>query len=115
MYTDFAEHHGPDQVIYYQYKADRAGRTLGGIDEQVAKAEKAVIGLVGVEHRTVRREAGVAHQDLDVGAGARGLPPVLLAGDIQATGTTCSPWRSCTCANDADCARPRTPSSLLAR
>ena len=29
-----------DQVIYYQYKADRARRTLRGIDEQVAKAEK---------------------------------------------------------------------------
>ncbi len=31
-----------DQVIYYQYKADRARRTLRGIDEQVAGAEKAV-------------------------------------------------------------------------
>ena len=27
-----------DQVIYYQYRADRARRTLHGIDEQVAKA-----------------------------------------------------------------------------
>jgi hypothetical protein len=27
-----------DQVIYYQYKVDRARRTLRGIDEQVAKA-----------------------------------------------------------------------------
>ena len=33
-----------DQVIYYQYRADRARRTLRGIDEQVAKAEKAVDG-----------------------------------------------------------------------
>ena len=33
-----------DQVIYYQYKADRARRTLRGIDEQVAKAEQAVAG-----------------------------------------------------------------------
>jgi hypothetical protein len=33
-----------DQVIYYQYKADRARRTLRGIDEQVAKAEKAIAG-----------------------------------------------------------------------
>jgi hypothetical protein len=33
-----------DQVIYYQYKADRAHRTLRGIDEQVAKAEQAVAG-----------------------------------------------------------------------
>jgi hypothetical protein len=28
-----------DQVIYYTYKADRARRTLHGIDEQVTKAE----------------------------------------------------------------------------
>lgn len=27
----------PDRVIYYQYRADRARRTLRGIDEQVAK------------------------------------------------------------------------------
>ncbi len=33
-----------DHVFYYQYKADRARRTLRGIDEQVAKAEKAVAG-----------------------------------------------------------------------
>jgi transposase len=33
-----------DQVIYYQYAADRARRTLHGIDEQVTKAEKVVAG-----------------------------------------------------------------------
>ncbi|MGH3928333.1 MAG: IS1634 family transposase, partial [Pseudonocardiaceae bacterium] len=38
-----------DQVIYYQYKADRARRSLRGIDEQVAKAEKAVAGKVPVK------------------------------------------------------------------
>ena len=38
-----------DQVVYYQYKADRARRTLRGIDEQVAKAEKAVAGKVPVK------------------------------------------------------------------
>jgi hypothetical protein len=38
-----------DQVIYYQYKADRARRTLRGIDEQVTKAEKAVAGKVPVK------------------------------------------------------------------
>jgi Transposase DDE domain len=34
----------PDRVIYYQYRHDRARRTLRGIDEQVAKAERAVDG-----------------------------------------------------------------------
>jgi hypothetical protein len=38
-----------DQVIYYQYKADRARRTLRGIDEQVGKAEKAVAGKTPVK------------------------------------------------------------------
>ena len=38
-----------DQVIYYQYKAERARRTLHGIDEQVAKAAKAVAGLAPVK------------------------------------------------------------------
>jgi hypothetical protein len=35
---------GRDQVIYYQYRHDRARRTLCGIDEQVTKAEQAVAG-----------------------------------------------------------------------
>ena len=30
--------------MYYQFRHDRARRTLRGIDEQVAKAEKAVNG-----------------------------------------------------------------------
>src|SRR5215467_4166005 len=38
-----------DQWIYYQYRADRARRALRGIDEQVAKAAKAVAGLAPVK------------------------------------------------------------------
>jgi transposase len=38
-----------DQVIYYQYRTDRARRTLRGIDEQVGKAERAVAGKVPVK------------------------------------------------------------------
>jgi Transposase DDE domain len=38
-----------DHVFYYQYRADRARRTLRGIDEQVAKAEAAVAGKVPVK------------------------------------------------------------------
>ena len=37
-----------DQVIYYQYRAERARRTLHGIDEQVGKAEKAVVGKTAI-------------------------------------------------------------------
>jgi Transposase DDE domain len=47
-----------DQVIYYQYRADRARRTLRGIDEQVAKAEKAVAGQVAVKRNRFVRLAG---------------------------------------------------------
>ena len=36
-------------MIYYQYRHDRARRTLRGIDEQVGKAEKAVAGKVSVK------------------------------------------------------------------
>lgn len=36
-------------MIYYQYRADRARRTLRGIDEQVAKAERAVCGQAPVK------------------------------------------------------------------
>lgn len=37
------------QVTYYQYGADRARRSLRGIDEQVSKAEKAVAGKTPVK------------------------------------------------------------------
>jgi hypothetical protein len=49
-----------DQVIYYQYKADRARRTLRGIDEQVAKAEKAVAGKIPVKRNRFIRLDGAA-------------------------------------------------------
>ena len=39
----------PDRIIYYQFRHDRARRTLRGIDEQVAKAEKAVNGHAPVK------------------------------------------------------------------
>ena len=47
-----------DQVIYYQYKAGRARRTLRGIDEQVRKAEQAVAGKTPVKRNRFIRLAG---------------------------------------------------------
>jgi hypothetical protein len=38
-----------DQVIYYQFRHDRARRTLRGIDQQVTKAERAVAGQAPVK------------------------------------------------------------------
>ena len=36
-------------IIFYQYRADRARRTLKGIDQQIAKAEKAVAGQAAIK------------------------------------------------------------------
>ena len=38
-----------DKKFHYQYRADRARRTLRGIDEQVAKAEQAVAGKASIK------------------------------------------------------------------
>jgi hypothetical protein len=38
-----------DKTVFYVYRADRARRTLRGIDEQVAKAEAAVAGKASVK------------------------------------------------------------------
>ncbi len=38
-----------DHVVYYQYSADRARRSVRGINEQVAKAENAVAGKAPVK------------------------------------------------------------------
>src|SRR4051795_4141559 len=39
----------PDRLVHYQYRHDRARRTLRGIDEQVAKAQRAVEGHAAVK------------------------------------------------------------------
>jgi Transposase DDE domain len=63
-----------DQVIYYQYKADRARRTLRGIDEQIAKAEKAVAGEVPVKrNRFVQLTDTTKTVNRDLEAKARAL------------------------------------------
>jgi hypothetical protein len=63
-----------DQVIYYQYKADRARRTLRGIDEQVGKAEKAVTGKSAVKrNRFVQLSGGTRSVNRTLEAKARAL------------------------------------------
>src|SRR5689334_11755519 len=63
-----------DQVIYYQYKADRARRTLRGIDEQVAKAARAVAGLAPVKrNRFIALDGAVKSVNRDLKAKARTL------------------------------------------
>jgi hypothetical protein len=53
-----AAHGRRDKVISCQYRADRGRRTLRGIDEQVAKAEKAVAGIVPVKRNRLINLAG---------------------------------------------------------
>jgi hypothetical protein len=63
-----------DKVIYYQYRHDRARRTLRGIDEQVAKAEKAVAGQAPIKRNRFIQLAGDAHSvNRDLEAKARAL------------------------------------------
>jgi hypothetical protein len=63
-----------DEVIYYQYKADRARRTLRGIDEQVAKAENAVAGKAPVKRNRFIKLAGATKTvNRELEAKARGL------------------------------------------
>jgi len=63
-----------DQVIYYQYKADRARRTLRGIDEQVAKAEQAIAGKTPVKrNRFIRLTGGTRSVNRELEEKARAL------------------------------------------
>ena len=63
-----------DQVIYYQYRHDRARRTLRGIDEQVKKAEQAVAGQVPVKrNRFVQLSGGTRSVNRELEAKARAL------------------------------------------
>ena len=63
-----------DQVIYYQYKADRARRTLRGIDEQVKKAEQAIAGKAPVKrNRFIQLSGGTRSVNRELEEKARAL------------------------------------------
>jgi Transposase DDE domain len=63
-----------DHTFYYQYTADRARRTLKGIDEQVAKAERAVAGRTPVKrNRFVKLTGGDRSVNRALEAKARSL------------------------------------------
>ena len=63
----------PDRVIYYQYRHDRARRSLRGIDEQVAKAEKAVDGKAPVKRNRYIQLSGTKSVNRDLEAKTRAL------------------------------------------
>ena len=63
-----------DQVIYYQYKADRARRTLRGIDEQVKKAQQAIAGKAPVKrNRFIQLSGGTRSVNRELEEKARSL------------------------------------------
>jgi hypothetical protein len=63
-----------DQVIYYQYRAGRARRTLHGIDEQVKKAQKAVDGQAPVKrNRFIALDGAVKSVNRELEGKARTL------------------------------------------
>ena len=63
-----------DQVIYYQYRNDRARRTLRGIDEQVAKAHNAIAGKAPIKrNRFIQLSDGTHHINRELEAKARAL------------------------------------------
>ena len=63
-----------NQVIYYQYKVDRASRTLRGIDEQVRKAEQAVAGNAPVKrNRFIQLSGGTRSVNRELEDKARAL------------------------------------------
>jgi Transposase DDE domain len=64
----------PDRIVYYQYRHDRARRTLRGIDEQVAKAQRAVDGHAPVKrNRFIKLSGATKSVNRELEAKARGL------------------------------------------
>ena len=82
-----------DKTIFYQYRADRARRTLHGIDEQIGKAEKAVDGKVPVKrNRYIQLAAGEHKVNRELEAKTRalaGLKPKLRRAGGCIRGLTC--------------------------
>ena len=64
----------PDRVVYYQYRHDRARRTLRGIDEQVTEAEYAVAGKAPVKrNRYINLTGATKSVNRDLEAKTRAL------------------------------------------
>ena len=62
------------RVVYYRYSADRARRSIRGINEQIAKAEKAVEGKIPVKrNRFVKLTGGDRTVNRDLETKARTL------------------------------------------
>jgi hypothetical protein len=70
-----------DQVIYYQYRHDRARRTLRGIDEQITKAEQAIAGKAEIKrNRFIQLSGGTKTINRELEAGARAQAGAAMGG-----------------------------------
>jgi Transposase DDE domain len=64
----------PSRTIFYQYRADRARRTLRGISQQISKAENAVAGQKAVKRNRFVQLTGATktiNRELEASARAR--------------------------------------------
>jgi DDE family transposase len=62
------------RTVFYQYRVDRARRTLKGIDQQIAKAEKAVAGQAAVKrNRFIQLIGGTRSVNRNLEVKARAL------------------------------------------
>jgi hypothetical protein len=83
-----------DQTICYQFRADRARRTLRGIVEHVAKAAKAVAGLAMVNrNRFIRLDGAAKSINRELEARARNLAGPKGYEPTSAPGPTAPPSR----------------------
>jgi hypothetical protein len=96
----------PDRVVYYQYRADRTRRTLRGIDEQVAKAQRAVDGHAPVKrNRFIKLTGATKTVNRDLEAKTRAL-----AGWKGYTTNSSGRPRSSSSAPTTSCGASRRPS-----
>jgi hypothetical protein len=73
-----------DQVIYYQYRHDRARRTLRGTGDQVARAEKTVAGQVPVNrNRFIQLSGGTRTVNRQLEEKARALAGIKGYADVS--------------------------------
>jgi len=83
-----------DQVICYQYRHDRARRTLHGIDQQIARAEQAVAGNAPVKrNRFIQLDGGTRSVNRELEDKARALAGIKGYADVAVMpGTGWSWW-----------------------
>jgi Transposase DDE domain len=118
----------PDRVIHYQYRHHRARRTLRGIDEQVAKAQRAVDGHAPVKRNRYIQLCGATksvNRTLEARPGRRPdgratpptSPPSLRSSSSMPTTSSGASRRpsgcpSTTCRPGPSTTAPATPSKL---